>query len=146
MTDAKARLVVPVVALLACGPVREELVLNEICVVANDVAGGELRVVADRPIRVSIGVGVSQTCRPPCDTPVASSCSVRREGNTLRVRGHISVDVGCPASDPVATCSAPLVECTPGPLPEGDYVLTDGTREVRFHVPMPLPRSSACSS
>ena len=28
---------------------------------------------------------------------------------------------------------------------EKHYVLTDGTREVRFHIPMPLPRSRACS-
>ncbi|MDP3217850.1 MAG: hypothetical protein Q8S73_27335 [Deltaproteobacteria bacterium] len=79
------------------------------------------------------------------DTLVSSACSVRREGNTLRVRGHITVDVDCPSGDPVTSCSAPLVECSPGPLQEGDYVLTDGTRELRFHVPMPLPRNSACS-
>ena len=119
--------------------------LNEICVVANAVDNGVLTLVANQPTRVSIGVGVLQTCRPACDHPVSSSCSVRREGNTLRVQGHITVDVDCPPGDPNPICSAPLVECTPGPLPEGDYVLTDGTRELRFHIPMPLPRSRACS-
>ncbi len=145
MTPATLRLIVPLAALLACGPRREELTLDQICVVANGFVAGGLALVTDQPTRVSIGVSLSQRCRPICDTLVASSCSVLREGNTLRVQGHITVDVDCPSGPIPPACSAPIVECTPGPLPEGDYVLTDGTREVRFHVPMPLPRSSACS-
>jgi len=136
------RMVLPLVVLLACAPVREEITLNQVCVVAN--AG--LTLVADQPVRLTIGVDPSQTCRRPCDNLVSQSCTVRREGNTLRIHGHITVEVDCPGGDFPPVCSAPLVECTSEPLPEGDYVLTDGTRELRFHVPSDVPRFRACAS
>lgn len=141
MAHPMDRLVLPLVALLACGPVREELTLDQICVMAN----GDGALVADQPMRVTIGVSSLRTCRRPCDTLVASACSVRREGRTLHLQGHITVDVDCPSGDLVTTCSEPIVECTAEPLPEGDYVLTDGTRELRFHVPSALPRYASCS-
>lgn len=136
------RMMLPLVVLLACAPVREEITLTQVCVLAN----ASLTLVAGQPVRLTLGVDPLQTCRWPCDNLVSQSCTVRREGNTLRIQGHITVEVECTGGDLPPVCSAPRVECTSEPLPEGDYVLTDGARELRFHVPSDLPRFSACSS
>jgi hypothetical protein len=136
---------VAVIAVTCCGgPVRETLTLDEVCVLGDATRGAEA-FSTTQSIRVSIGVNALLRCRPSCDSMVDSACEVTREGNTLRVRGRIVVDVDCHGTTPPPSCSIPHVECVTPPLERGEYIVTDGTRTVTFSVPSRIVGVAVCA-
>lgn len=70
----------------------------------------------------------------PCGEDLQSSCTVTREGATLRVEATASwlpLEGDCPA-----ICQLWFTECTSGPLEEGDYTLVYGDGAAAFTVPV----------
>jgi hypothetical protein len=141
----RARPLAIVIALVGCGPVREELPLQQLCVLGY-AGQGEETFRSNERVRLSLGVDVLRTCRPLCDSLVSSRCSLTRDGNTFRLTGSLVVDVehGCKGSS-LPACSAPTVECLTDPLPPGDYAATDGTRTVQFRVPSTVTDPIRCA-
>lgn len=134
-----------IAGLAGCGPVRQEVPLDELCVIGEYLPDGGMALSEGAPLRLAARNNISTSCRPACDTVVERSCSVTREGNTFRVRGRVVVDVDCQGNNPPPVCMIHAAECTTEPLPAGEYTLTDGTRSLPFRVPSTLPSARNCT-
>jgi len=108
---------------------------GELCVTptADLFAGGTIA--ADQPLNIHVQL---PGCAPGCARDTVETCSVKREGSTLRVSSYFSatapVSALCPAS-----CRFQIANCTSEPLPAGQYTLILGSQTVQLMVPSTVP-------
>lgn len=132
------------VAILGCGPVREAVALDELCVAGEFQPDGDYALREGAAVHL-VAQNASPPCRLPCDTVVERSCRLTREGNDFRVSGRVVVDVDCGGDDLTTNCTVHSAECVTEPLAAGEYSVTDGTRTLAFRVPSTLPRGRNCT-
>lgn len=108
---------------------------GELCVTptAERFVGGTIA--ADQPLNVHVEL---PGCAPGCARDIVETCSVKREGSTLRVSSSFSASAPVSALCPAA-CRFQIADCTSEPLPAGQYTLILGNQNVQLTVPSMVP-------
>ena len=108
---------------------------GELCVTptADRFAGGTIA--ADQPLNLHVQL---PGCAPGCASDIVETCSVKRDGSTLRVSSYFSASAPVSALCP-AGCRFQIADCISEPLPAGQYTLILGSQTLHLTVPSTVP-------